>query len=528
MFVEALRRHLELARRGLLSSRRFPTWLDDVRREARMLEIFEVAERELPAERTEQNSFLSMLDEWDPSFTRRLVEGLLAELNAASLFSGKSDEDEAIIDYAVRRQLAWAGVIGEVEPWPTLVRGRRIEACADQATEVARAEAKALYALSLRGYSEALRLTRTSHGETKLCPAGLIFLDLRGRDVMRWLLALEVSSAMHAGDPWCIDERRAKALASSNESEQVHDGHPSWPWDFDYARFEASGLVRSEIKDRHFIRYGATPLGVELFGELEQPSGEALRSLARATLADEAHEVLHGRPPVISEAAELGRHTRMVAHELRNILVPVQLTLKLLRRQGSGEAFVTANTNALDDIAGGLERALRFATETARAMGQSVSRDELFAVEAAVRDAIVGVQKDLRHAVEVSVADGIERVYLRGRRERFVLAILNLLRNACQVGGVEVRIFVRAELATETGARLIVLVEDDGPGVPAEQRSAIFSDGVSFRPGGSGHGLALVREVVEDELRGSIHYEPSARGGARFVLRLPIPLEGIT
>jgi hypothetical protein len=57
VFVDALRRHLELARRGLLSSRRFPTWLDDVRREARMLELFEAAERGLPNDRTGLNDF---------------------------------------------------------------------------------------------------------------------------------------------------------------------------------------------------------------------------------------------------------------------------------------------------------------------------------------------------------------------------------------------------------------------------------------------------------------------------------------
>lgn len=271
-----------------------------------------------------------------------------------------------------------------------------------------------------------------------------------------------------------------------------------------------------------------TTLGVELFGELEQPSGEALRSLARATLADETHGVLHGQPPAVSEAAQLGRHTRMVAHELRNILVPVQLTLKQLRQHGGADGFVADNAGALDNIASGLERALRFATETARVTSQGGSGDELFAAEAAVRDAIAAVQPDLQHRVEFASSAGVERVYLRGRRERFFMAILNLLRNASQAGGAEVTISVRAEMTAGTGARLVVVVEDDGPGVPGEQQAAIFADGVSFRAGGSGHGLALVRGVVEDELRGSISYEASPRGGARFVLRLPIPLEGVT
>lgn len=530
MFVEALRRHLELARRGLSSSRRFPTWLDPERREARLLAILEAAEASLTM--AQVRWFENALRPWNGEFKEILIERLIAGLADAALLSGAPGKDDLLLEQAVVTVLLRHQLVERADDLPGGIRGRRLAQIVQEADVQARAEHTELKGVSVSQYADELQLARTTQGEVKLLAAGEVFLGLRGREAVRWLLALEVSSALGDHDRWRLSVSRAKALVEDRVA-LFDDGDPApWPWDYFTRRLELEGLVEVEERsDEHGSfawRCRVTPLGVELFGELDQTSGEALRSLARATLADEAHEALHGRPPTVSEAAELGRHTRMVAHELRNILVPVQLSLKQLRRVGGGEAFVTENSAVLDTIAGGLERALRFATETARVTGQGGSRDELFAVEAAVRDAIAGVQSDLRHPVEFEAASGVERVYLRARRERFVLAVLNLLRNANQAGGAEVRIFVHAEMAGGTPARLVILVEDDGPGVPAEQQASIFHDGVSFRAGGSGHGLALVREVVEGELRGSIHCEPSPRGGARFVLRLPIPLEGVT
>ncbi|MDC0723238.1 sensor histidine kinase [Nannocystis bainbridge] len=530
MFVEALRRHLELARRGLLTLRRFPTWLDPERREAWFLAIFEAEEASLAGR--EARWFEDALRPWDGEFKELLVECLLTGLADAALFVGEPDKDELLLERAVLSVLLRHQIVKRWDALSGGIRGRRSAEVAQEADARARAEHTDLRGVGVSRYADELQLARTVRGEVKLLAAGEVFLGLRGREAVRWLLALEVSSALGDHDRWRVSMSRAKALTESLV-EFFEDGAPApWPWDFFTRRLELEGLVEvEERRDEHGVfdwRCRVTPLGVELFGELDQPSGEALRSLARATLADEAHEALHGRPPAVSEAAELGRHTRMVAHELRNILVPVQLSLKQLRRLGGSEGFVADNAETLSVISGGLERALRFATETARMTSHGSSRDELFAVEAALRDAIAGVQSALRHPVEFEAAAGVERVYLRGRRDRFVLAVLNLLRNASQVGGAEVRILVQAEMLGRSGARLVVLVEDDGPGVPADQRAAIFADGVSFRAGGSGHGLALVREVIEVELRGSIHCEPSPRGGARFVLRLPIPLEGVT
>ncbi len=73
-------------------------------------------------------------------------------------------------------------------------------------------------------------------------------------------------------------------------------------------------------------------------------------------------------------------------------------------------------------------------------------------------------------------------------------------------------------------ARFVVLsIEDDGPGVPASEREAIFALGyrsAAGRAGGTGIGLAVARLIVE-RIGGEIDVAGGRLGGACFRIRLP-------
>jgi two-component system sensor histidine kinase HupT/HoxJ len=72
----------------------------------------------------------------------------------------------------------------------------------------------------------------------------------------------------------------------------------------------------------------------------------------------------------------------------------------------------------------------------------------------------------------------------------------------------------------ELGQELAVVVEDNGSGVPESIRDAMFDPDVTTRPEGTGLGLTLVKGVLEAH-GGSIEYDRSPLGGARFTCRLP-------
>ncbi len=101
-----------------------------------------------------------------------------------------------------------------------------------------------------------------------------------------------------------------------------------------------------------------------------------------------------------------------------------------------------------------------------------------------------------------------------------VHALANLMENAVKHGSERGTIDVRCEC--EEGF-VQVAVEDDGIGVAPAQHESIFTMGVcSAIPGraGRGIGLAVVKAIAE-RAGGDVRVEPSALGGARFVLRFP-------
>ncbi len=80
--------------------------------------------------------------------------------------------------------------------------------------------------------------------------------------------------------------------------------------------------------------------------------------------------------------------------------------------------------------------------------------------------------------------------------------------------------------ARETADRVRLSVDDDGGGIPGEERDRVFErfvrldDGRARDEGGSGLGLAIVAEIARAH-GGTVHVETSPLGGARFVVDLP-------
>ena len=105
----------------------------------------------------------------------------------------------------------------------------------------------------------------------------------------------------------------------------------------------------------------------------------------------------------------------------------------------------------------------------------------------------------------------------RGRREDLEEILGNVLDNACKWARSRVTI----ESSTE-GERVVVAVDDDGPGIPPSERDAVLRRGVRADEAvpGTGLGLAIVRELVE-LYGGAISLESSPLGGLRTRIVLP-------
>ena len=115
------------------------------------------------------------------------------------------------------------------------------------------------------------------------------------------------------------------------------------------------------------------------------------------------------------------------------------------------------------------------------------------------------------------LADGAQDLAFRGETQDLYEMLGNLMDNAGKWARTRVVVDVRRE-----GQQLCFTVDDDGPGIPEEQRQRMFERGVQLdeRRTGSGLGLDIVRALA-DSYGGSVQALASPLGGARLVLRLP-------
>jgi len=110
---------------------------------------------------------------------------------------------------------------------------------------------------------------------------------------------------------------------------------------------------------------------------------------------------------------------------------------------------------------------------------------------------------------------------VHGRREQLTRVVRNLLDNAARHASTTVAV----ELVTDA-TEVVLTVDDDGPGIPAEDRERVFQrftrldDGRARDAGGLGLGLSMVKAIT-DQHGGSVVIDDAPLGGARVRIRLP-------
>jgi len=130
---------------------------------------------------------------------------------------------------------------------------------------------------------------------------------------------------------------------------------------------------------------------------------------------------------------------------------------------------------------------------------------------------LVQPQEEGTKKIRVHVQRGDAALRARIDSQRLTQALMNLLLNAVeateQYGEVEVTVHA------ENGA-IAIEVRDSGPGLTEEQQKHLFEAFYTTKPDGTGLGLAVSREFVE-EMGGKLTYKNSSPG-ATFVVELPV------
>ena len=227
-------------------------------------------------------------------------------------------------------------------------------------------------------------------------------------------------------------------------------------------------------------------------------------------------------------AAELKRTTaesawrdvaRQVAHEIKNSLTPMRLSVQMLQRNiENGKATPeqtqrTSNTlieqiDALSDIASSFSRYAKLPENHPAPLDL-----------AELVGNVVNLYDNKENIVFKFVYDQTKDYTFNGDKTNLNSAVGNLVKNATQAIGTknDGKIEVRLEATEKT---FVIAVKDNGKGIKEEDKGRIFLPNFTTKTGGSGVGLSLTYNIVQ-AAGGTIDFESTEGEGAEFVITLP-------
>jgi signal transduction histidine kinase len=263
-------------------------------------------------------------------------------------------------------------------------------------------------------------------------------------------------------------------------------------------------------------------LGVRVTGgQRSDELGQLSERFNEMTAGLEVTRELESKLQQAEKSAVVGRLASAIAHEIRNPLNYINLTLDQLRAK-----FVPEDQKKAEVFE---KLTLQLKLEVAR-INQQVSdflryskplKLELRPI--LIKDVIEDSLNIVRHQAEeqdvtIAVSQEPDKVTVKADSEVLRSVFNNLFLNAVQAmpGGGELRI------AISTEAELAVIeIADTGSGIPEENLSKIFEPYFSTKETGTGLGLAIVKRTV-DEHRGTITVESTAGSSTKFTVKLPL------
>jgi signal transduction histidine kinase len=219
----------------------------------------------------------------------------------------------------------------------------------------------------------------------------------------------------------------------------------------------------------------------------------------------------------------LGQFTAGFMHEFNNPLAIVTNRIEVLLEERNADAPLCSDLQQM-------LTEMRYMGNIARTLLQALRRErgsEVFAPSApsgALEEALAA----LRGSAEsqgVRLVQEVSEVPRVNVPEHVISEVIRgLLSNALQAlkGRGEGTIWIRLEPYRTAGAKVVLRIEDDGPGVPESIREHLFEPFICQSPGRERLGLGLfLGASLLDMYEGRLWYEERPGGGASFVVEMP-------
>jgi nitrogen fixation/metabolism regulation signal transduction histidine kinase len=276
---------------------------------------------------------------------------------------------------------------------------------------------------------------------------------------------------------------------------------------------------------RELAEGAARVAGGDLSAHVPVSSPDEIGELARAFNAmTEELRASRERAVQAERVAAWREMARRLAHELKNPIFPIQLSIETLRRvvdqedtpAGDGRfhaLFRESSETILQELAS-LRKIIDEFSQFAR-----MPRPQLWPVDLnTIVEQALTLYRPRAEAVAIEKALAADLPPVPADRDLLARALDNLLANALEAmpdgGSLRVR-----TLRVPEG--VAVEVEDTGPGLSDEQRTRLFTPYYTTKKGGTGLGLAIVQGIVSDH-GGRVQVRSEAGHGTAFTLVLPL------
>lgn len=211
---------------------------------------------------------------------------------------------------------------------------------------------------------------------------------------------------------------------------------------------------------------------------------------------------------------------RQVAHEIKNPLTPMKLTLQHMqvRLEGQSDKIKSLFTRSFDMLLTQIETLSDIATSFSSFAKMPIPKTERFEIAEVMRGS-----RDLYESeniqLETEIAPG--NYYVRGDKKLMGRIFTNLIKNAIESVPEERQAHIRIRLSSTVEGVVKLAFHDNGSGIPEDLQDKVFIPNFSTKSTGSGIGLAVAKRGIE-HAGGRIWFETEADKGTSFFIELPL------
>jgi len=213
---------------------------------------------------------------------------------------------------------------------------------------------------------------------------------------------------------------------------------------------------------------------------------------------------------------EIAQH---IAHEIKNPLTPMKLTLQQLQRRISGQDRIKVDDlkRPVHSLLDQVDMIRDIATSFSAFAKMPIPEIQKLNITQLLKQSFDLHKND--NGVSINFNDAQEDLFVLGDKKLMGRIITNIILNAKQ--STADYLTITGEVHS-SGRNVVVSIRDDGPGIPEEVRPKIFLPGFSTKKDGSGIGLAIAKHGIEQS-GGQIWFETSQseQSGTEFFIELP-------